>query len=125
MQIWQINSLELEASGLKLLDDFIREHPLCFLIGAIYLLLALLAGILGGALRRKGGESTHHVRPAIIIHLPEWPPPAPETFDPFPPYRESSRCDCDDHYHDCHTGQRAAGTEFASHRLAAPPVAFE
>jgi hypothetical protein len=56
MQIWQSNSLELEASGLKLLDDFIREHPLCFLIGAIYLLLALLAGILGGALRRKGGN---------------------------------------------------------------------
>ena len=64
---------------------------------AIYLLLALLAWVLSGALRRKGGKSTHHVRPAIIIHLPKSPPPPP---DPFPPCREPPCCDCDDHDRD-------------------------
>ena len=42
MQPWQIKALELEASGLKHLDGFIHEHALYFLIGAIYLLLALV-----------------------------------------------------------------------------------
>ena len=69
MQPWQIKALELEASGLKHLDGFIHEHALYFLIGAIYLLLALLAWVLSGALRRKGGKSTHHIRPAIFIDL--------------------------------------------------------
>ena len=76
MQPWHIKALELEASGFKHLDGFIHEHALYFLIGAIYLLLALLAWVLSGALRRKGGQSTHHVRPAIIIHLPKSPPPS-------------------------------------------------
>ena len=67
MQPWQIKALELEASGLKHLDGFIHEHALYFFIGAIYLLLALLAWVLSGALRRKGGKSTPHVRPAIFI----------------------------------------------------------
>jgi len=66
MQPWQIKALELEASGLKHLDGFIHEHALYFLIGAIYLLLALLAWVLSGAMGRKGGKSTHHVRPAIL-----------------------------------------------------------
>ena len=85
MQPWQINALELEASGLKHLDGFIHEHALYFLIGAIYLLLALLAWVLSGALRRNGGKTTAHIRPALFIHLPGQPPPPPETFDPFPP----------------------------------------
>ena len=103
MQPWQIKALELEASALNRLDGFIHEHALYFFIGAIYLLLALLAWVLSGALRRKGGQSTHHVRPVIFIELPGQPPPPEEPpFDPFPPYRESSHCDCDwdDHYPD-------------------------
>jgi hypothetical protein len=95
MQPWQIKALELEASGLKHLDEFIREHALYFLIGAIYILLALLAWVLSGALRRKGGKSTPHVRPVIFIELAGTPPPPPEPpFDPFPPL-----CDpyCDHH----------------------------
>ena len=103
MQSWQINALELEASGLKHLDGFIREHPLCFLIGAIYLLLALLAWVLSSALRRKGGKSMSNVRPVIFIYLSGPPPPPAEPpFDPFPSYREPSHCDCDcdDHYPD-------------------------
>jgi hypothetical protein len=103
MQPWQIKALELEVSALNHLDGFIHEHALYFLIGAIYLLLALLVWVLCGALRRKGGQSTHHVRPVIFIELPGQPPPPEEPpFDPFPPYRESSHCDCDcdDHYHD-------------------------
>jgi hypothetical protein len=96
MQVWQIKALELEVSALDHLDGFIHEHALCFLIGIIYVLLALLAWVLTGALRRKGGKSTHHVRPVIIIDLPGPPPPPAEPpFDPFPPYRESSHCDCD------------------------------
>ena len=103
MQPWQIKALELEASGLKQLDGFIREHPPYFLIGAIYLLLALLVWILSGVLQRKQGKFTHHVRPVIFIDLTGPPPPPSEPpFDPFPSYRESSHCDCDcdDHYHD-------------------------
>jgi hypothetical protein len=87
MQPWQIKALELEASGLKHLDGFIHEHSLCFFITAIYLLLALLAWVLSGALSRKGGKCAHRVRPAIIIHLPG-PQPPPDTFEPYPPQRE-------------------------------------
>ncbi len=100
MQPWQIKALELEVSALNHLDGFIHEHALYFLMGAIYVLLALLAWVLSGALRRKGGKSAHHIRPVIFIDLTGQPPPPPDTFDPFPPYRESSHCDCDDHYHD-------------------------
>ena len=78
MQSWQIKALELEVSVLKHLDGFVHDHALYFLIGAIYLLLALLVWVLCGGLRRKGGESTHHVRPAIIIQWPGTPPLPPE-----------------------------------------------
>jgi len=84
MQSWQIKALELEASGLKHLDGFIHEHALGFLIGVIGLLLALLAWVLSGALRRKGEKFMSCVRPAIIIRL-SGPPPPPDTFDSFPP----------------------------------------
>jgi hypothetical protein len=96
LQSWQIKALELEASGLKHLDGFIHEHALYFLIGAIYLLLALLAWVLSGALRRKGGKFTHHVRPVIFIGQLGQPPPPQDTFDPFPPPHHLAHCDCDD-----------------------------
>jgi hypothetical protein len=84
MQPWQIKALELEASGLKHLDGFIHEHALGFFIGAIYLLLALLAWVLSGGLRRKIPNQPHvrggigiiiqpHTPPPIIIH--EYDPP--------------------------------------------------
>ena len=95
MQPWQIKALELEVSALNHLDGFIHEHALWFLIGAIYLLLALLVWVLSGALRRKGGKSMLHIRPVIFIHLPG-PPPDTDTFDPFPPPHHSAHCDCDD-----------------------------
>jgi hypothetical protein len=95
MQAWQIEALELEAAGLKHLDGFMHEHALGFFIGAISLLLALLAWVLSGALRSKGENS--HVRPAIFIHLPGPPPLPPDTFDPFPPPHHSA---CDDHCDD-------------------------
>ena len=98
MQPWQIKALELEASGLKHLGGFIHEHALYFLIGAIYLLLALLAWVLNGGLRCKGGKSTPHVRPALFIHLPGPPPPPPDTFDPFPPPHHSAHCGHDADY---------------------------
>jgi hypothetical protein len=84
MQSWQIKALELEVSALNRLDGFIHEHALYFLMGAIYLLLALLVWVLCGALRRKGEKSVAYVRPAIVIRL-SGPPPLPDTFDPFPP----------------------------------------
>ena len=91
MKDWQIKTLELEVSALNRLDGFIHEHALYFFVGAIYLLLALLAWVLSGALRRKGGPSTNHVRPVIFIDLTGTsPPPSEPPFDPFPSYRESS-----------------------------------
>ena len=96
MQPWQIKALELEASGLKHLDGFIHEHALYFYIGAIYLLLALFAWVLSGALRRKGGKSASHVRPVLFIHLPGPPPSPPDTFDPFPPPHHLAHCGHDD-----------------------------
>ncbi len=103
MQPWQIKALQLEASGFKHLDGFFHEHALYFLMGVIYLLLALLVWKFSGALRGKREKSVCRVRPFIFINLTgPRPPPSEPPFDPFPPYRESSQCDCnrDDHYHD-------------------------
>ena len=96
MKPWQIQALELEASGLKHLDGFIHEHALGFFIGAIYLLLALLVWVLSGALRRKNGKSALHVQPGLFIHLPGPPRPDADTFDPFPPAPRSAQCGHDD-----------------------------
>ena len=96
MQPWQIKALELEAAGLKQLDGFVHEHALGFFIGAIGLLLALLAWVLSGALRRKGGN--FHVRPVVFIPLPGPPPPPPDTFDPFPPPHHPVYADHRDDY---------------------------
>jgi hypothetical protein len=95
MQPWQIKTLELEASGWKHLDGYIHENPLGFYIVAIALLLALLAWVLSGALRRKAGKPTLHFRPGLFIHLPG-PPSAPPEFDPLPPPHHSAHCDHDD-----------------------------
>jgi hypothetical protein len=95
MSAWQIKALELEVSALNRLDGFVHEQALYFLIGAIYLLLALLAWVLSGALRRKGGKSMSHIRPVIFIDLPGPPPPSSE-FNPFPPSHHSAHCDGDD-----------------------------
>ena len=97
MQPWQIKALELEVSGLKHLDGFIDEHVLHFLVGVIYILLALLAWVLNGGLRRKRGKPLSYVRAVIIIHLPE-PPPLWNTFNSFPPPHHSAHCDHDDDY---------------------------
>ena len=93
MQPWQMKALELEVSGLKHLDGFIHGNALGFFIGAIYLLLALLAWVLCGALRRKGGKLMFHVRPAVFIRLPG-PPSSSDTFNP-PPHH-SAHCDHDE-----------------------------
>ena len=98
MQPWQIKALEVEISVLKHLDEFIHENALYFLIGAIYLLLALLVWVLCGGLRRKEGQYIVHVRPALFIHLSGPPPSPPETFDPFSPPRNSAHCECNDEY---------------------------
>jgi hypothetical protein len=95
MQPWQIKALKLEVLALDHLDGFIHEHALWFLIGAIYLLLALLAWVLSGGLRRNGGKPMSHIRPALFIRLPGPPPQQTEAFDPFPPLREPQCCDDD------------------------------
>jgi hypothetical protein len=56
MQSWRIKELELGASVLNHLDGFIHGHALFCLVGAIYLLLALLVWVLCGVLRPKGGK---------------------------------------------------------------------
>jgi len=96
MQAWQIKAVELEVSVLKHLDGFVHEHALHFLIGAIYLLLALLALVWSGASRPKGGRPTTRVRPVFFVHLPGPLPPPPDMFDPFPPQHHSAHCDHDD-----------------------------
>ena len=101
MQAWQIKALELEASALKYADGFVHEHALWFLIGIIYLLLALLAWVLGGGLRRKllRGKPMPHVSPVIVVHITVGrPTPTPERFNHFPPLCEPP--DCDDYYPD-------------------------
>jgi hypothetical protein len=101
MQLWQIKALELERLALEQLDKFTREHALFFLIGIIYLLLALLAWVLSGALRSKDEKFRSYMRPAIIIHLPGTPPPPADTaFDPFPSLRDPPDCDCEDQHWD-------------------------
>ena len=86
MQTWQTKALELEVSVLNHLGGFIRDHALGFFIGVICLLLALLAWVLSGALRSKGGNLTSYVRPTIVIHQTQSPqPPLEPVFDPFPP----------------------------------------
>jgi hypothetical protein len=96
MQSWQIKALELEVSALTHLDGFIRDHALWFFIGVIYLLLALLAWVLSGALRRKGGNPTFYVRPTIVIQQMQSPPPSEPVFDPFPPLRDPPEYDHDE-----------------------------
>ena len=96
MQPMQIKALELAASVLKHLDGFIHEHALYFLIGAIYLLLALLAWVLCGGLRRKFPNQPH-IRAGIGIviqsHTPSSPPPLIILHEYDPPH-----CDGDDYW---------------------------
>jgi hypothetical protein len=94
MQPWQIKALELETSMLKHLDGFIDEHALCFLIAAIYLLLALVVWVLADGLRRRLKERACGVTPVIIIELPAPRPRERDEFDPFPPPRDWRECDC-------------------------------
>jgi len=63
MQSWQTKAQEWEMSALTHLDGFVRDHALWFLIGVIYLMLALLVWVLSGGLRRKGNSTAYHVRP--------------------------------------------------------------
>lgn len=100
MQPWQIKALEWESSALNRLDGFIHEHALWFLVGIIYLLLALLAWALSGALRRKGSNSTPQVRPVIFVDLWEKQPPPFDDFNPFPPPQHYWHFDSDDEHWD-------------------------
>jgi hypothetical protein len=103
MQTWQIKALELEASALKYVDGFVHEHALWFLMGIIYLLLALLVWVLSGGLRRKllRGKHMPHLQPVIVVQLPVGSPiPSSKPFDPFPPFCESPDCDHHDYYPD-------------------------
>jgi hypothetical protein len=93
MQPWQIKALEMEASGLKHLDGFTHAHALYFLMGIIYLLLALLMWVLSGGLRRRIRQHRGHVQPVVVIHWSS-PPPEPEDFNLFPPHF-SAPCDCE------------------------------
>ena len=76
-----------EYFGAFLANEVLGGRPLLSrLFQQVRLLLALLAWVLSGGLRRKGGKSTFHVRPGIFIHLPG------------PPPHYSAHCDCDDDY---------------------------
>jgi len=78
MQPLEIKALELKATVLKSLDEFIHEHALAFFVVAIYLLLALLVWVLCGGLRRKfPNQSNICAGIGIVIqpHTPPLPPP--------------------------------------------------
>jgi len=91
MQSFEIKALELEASALDSLRGFIHEHALCFLIGVIYLLLALLLWVLCGGLRRKFPNQPHlRARIGIVIQ-PNTPPSPP----PLIIFHEGVPLDCD------------------------------
>ena len=100
MPTWETKALEWEMSALKHLDGFIDRHALFFLVGAIYLLLALLVWVLSGGLRRKlwNGKPIPNVQPVIIVEIPVGSPPSPDTFDPFPPPRHPVHDDYSDGY---------------------------
>ena len=91
MQSLEIKAIEMEDTAFRHLDGCVHDHALYILIGIIYVLLALLAWVLSGTLRRRDGKPLSHVRPVIFIHLPGTPPPRPDTFEPFPPMRECDR----------------------------------
>jgi hypothetical protein len=97
MQSWQIKALKLEGAALTHLDGFVRDHALWSLIGVIYLLLALLAWVLSGGLRRKGNPTAYHVRPTIVIYQTQSPPQVPEESNPFPPLRHPPEYAPDDY----------------------------
>lgn len=97
MKDWHIKALELDASALKYADGFVHDHALYFLLGIIYVLLALLAWVLSGGLRRRHGKFMSSVRPAILIHL-SGPPSPPDTFNSLSLLREPP--DGDDSYPD-------------------------
>ena len=94
MQPWQIKALELETSMLKHLDGFIDEHALCFLIAAIYLLLALVVWVLADGLRRRLKEPAWGATPVIIIESSAPQPSERDRFDTFSPLRDWWECDC-------------------------------
>ena len=91
MYSWQIQALKLEESALDSFTGFIHEHALGFFIGAIWLLMALLAWVLSGGLRRKllKGKPMPHIQPGIVIHFPIGRPTRPpEPVELFSPLRE-------------------------------------
>jgi hypothetical protein len=81
MQPLEIKAIEMEDTAFRHLDGFVHDHALYFLIGVIYLLLALFVWVLCGGLRPKGGKSIPYIQPGIII-LPGTPPPPPESLNP-------------------------------------------
>jgi hypothetical protein len=96
MYSWQIKALKLEESALDSLAGFIHEHALGFFIGSIWLLMALLAWVVVGGQRRKGGNSAPHVQTGIVIHFSVGRlAPPPEPFESFPPVREPLDHDSD------------------------------
>lgn len=98
MASWEIKALELEQSFLKFLDGVIADHGVYIFMGLVFVLIPVLAWVLGGGLRRKlpKGNPAPYVVPVIGVQIPigrSVPPPEP--FNPFPPPRDPPDCDCD------------------------------
>ena len=91
----EVKVLELEEVALEHLDNFIHNHALYFLIGAIFLFLALLAWVLNRASRRKRAQDLSHIRPVIFIDVSG--SRQVETLDPLLPSHNPPDYDDDDH----------------------------
>ena len=99
MPTWEIKGLELEESVLKFLDGMFADHGVYVFMGLALLLIALLAWVLNGGLRRKSlrDEPLPHATPVIGVHIPIGRPASPpEPFDPFPPSQNPPDCDRDE-----------------------------
>ena len=96
MQPRHIKALKLEVSALDDLNGFVRDHAIYFLVAIIWLMVVLLAWVLGGGLRRKFPQQAGSVRPVIVIQSPAPPPLERDDWNPFPPPHYYWRdCDCD------------------------------
>jgi hypothetical protein len=93
----QLQAIEVVQSAFEFLDGVIHDDGIYIFIGFVYLLIPIAIWAMSGGLRRKllKGKPMPHVPPVIVIHLPGSPARPTETFDPFPPLRDSPDCDHD------------------------------
>lgn len=82
------------------LDGLIRDHGDVLFAVVCYAAIPLCAWILFGGSRRKSSAQDSASPRIIVIHQPAERRESEETFDPFPPPRETDWFDHDDRHWD-------------------------